>query len=102
MKVELNGSYPKVIDYYGTAITIKSVKYEKNRLIVEILNNDNIDYMGVSYIDGESAIEGYFESSKIHGLVFDIDKRDSYYLDLGIILKHKRPIDIEIENKFSK
>lgn len=102
LKVELNGSYPKVIDYYGIPITIKNVKYENNRLIVEILNNDNMDYMGVSYIDGESAIEGYFESGKIHGLVFDIDKRDSYDLDLGIILKHKIPIDIEIENKFSK
>lgn len=102
LTVELNGSYPKVIDYYGIPITIKNVKYENNRLIVEILNNDNMDYMGVSYIDGESAIEGYFESGKIHGLVFDIDKRDSYDLDLGIILKHKIPIDIEIENKFSK
>ena len=102
VKVELDGSYPKAIDYYGIPITIKNVKYENNRLIVEILNNDNIDYMGVSYIDGESAIEGYFESGKIHGLVFDIDKRDSYDLDLGIILKHKMPIDIEIENKFSK
>ncbi len=68
-----------------------------------------MDYMGVVYINGESAIEGYFESSKIHGLVFDIDKRDSYYLDLwtinkglGMILKHKRPIDIEIENRCSK
>lgn len=102
VKVALNGSYPKVIDYYGITITIKNVKYEKNRLTVEILNNDNMDYMGVSYIDGESVIEGYFESGKIHGLVFDIDKRDSYDLDLGIILKHKIPIDIEIENKFSK
>lgn len=102
VKVALNGSYPKVIDYYGIPITIKNVKYENNRLIVEILNNDNMDYMGVSYIDGESTIEGYFESGKIHGLVFDIDKRDSYDLDLGITLKYKRPIDIEIENKFSK
>lgn len=102
IKVALNGSYPKVIDYYGIPITIKNVKYENNRLIVEILNNDNMDYMGVSYIDGESTIEGYFESGKIHGLVFDIDKRDSYDLDLGITLKYKRPIDIEIENKFSK
>lgn len=102
LTVELNGSYPKVIDYYGIPITIKNVKYENNRLIVEILNNHNMDYMGVSYIDGESAIEGYFESGKIHGLVFDIDKRDSYDLDLGIILRHKIPIDIEIENKFSK
>lgn len=102
LTVELNESYPKVIDYYGIPITIKNVKYENDRLIVEILNNDNMDYMGVSYIDGESAIEGYFESGKIHGLVFDIDKRDSYDLDLGIILKHKIPIDIEIENKFSK
>ncbi len=84
VKVALNGSYPKVIDYYGIPITIKNVKYENNRLIVEILNNDNMDYMGVSYIDGESTIEGYFESGKIHGLVFDIDKRDSYDLDLGI------------------
>ena len=41
-----------------------------------------MDYRGVVYINGESAIEGYFESSKIHGLLFDIDKRDSYYLDL--------------------
>lgn len=102
VKVALNGSYPKVIDYYGIPITIKNVKYENNRLIVEILNNDSMDYMGVSYIDGESTIEGYFESGKIHGLVFDIDKRDSYDLDLGITLKYKRPIDIEIENKFSK
>lgn len=102
VKVALNGSYPKVIDYYGIPITIKNVKYENNRLIVEILNNDNMDYMGVSYIDGESTIEGYFESGKIHGLVFDIDKRDSYDLYLGITLKYKRPIDIEIENKFSK
>lgn len=61
-----------------------------------------MDYRGVVYINGDSAIEGYFESSKIHGLVFDIDKRDSYYLDLGMILKHKRPIDIEIENRCSK
>lgn len=97
--VGLNESYPKVIDYYGIPITIKTVKYENNRLIVEILNNESIDYMGVSYIDGESAIEGYFESGKIHGVVFDIDKRDSYDLDLGIILKHKIHIDIQIENK---
>ena len=102
VKVELNENYPKVIDYYGIPITIKNVKYENNRLIVEILNNDNMDYMGVSYIDEESIIEGYFENGKIHGLVFDIDKRDSYDLDLGIILKHKMPIDIEIENKLSK
>lgn len=99
VKVGLNGSYPNVIDYHGIPITIKNIKYEKNRLIVEILNNDNMDYMGVSYIDGESTIEGYFESGKIHGLVFEIDKRDSYDLDLGIILKHKIPIDIQIENK---
>lgn len=99
VNIQLNGSYPKAIDYYGIPITIKSIKYEKDKLKVEILNNDNIDYMGVSYIDGENAIEGYFESSKIHGLVFDIDKRDSYDLDLGIILKHKLPIDIQIDNK---
>lgn len=102
VKLELNGSYPKVIDYYGIPITIKNVKYEKNKLIVELFNNDNMDHMGVSYIDGESAIQGYFESGKLHGLVFEIDERASYDLDLGIILKYKIPIDIEIENKLSK
>lgn len=99
VKVDLNGSYPKVIDYYGIPITIKNVKYENNRLIVEILNNDNMDYMGVSYIDGESAIEGYYDGETTHGIVFNIDERDSYDLDLGIILKYEIPIDIEIENK---
>lgn len=102
VKIKLNENYPKVIDYYGIPITIKDVKYENNRLVIEILNNENMDYMGVSYIDGESMIEGYFKSERIHGLVFDIDKRGRYDLDLGITLKHDIPIDIEIENLIIK
>ncbi|MCC3869213.1 hypothetical protein [Terrisporobacter mayombei] len=97
VKIDLNDNYPKVIDYFGTRVTIKDVKYENNRLVVEVLNNDDISYMGVSYIDKESTIEGYYSDS-IHGLVFDIDKRDSYDLDLAIILKHKIPINMDIEN----
>lgn len=101
IKIELNDDYPKVIDYFGTKVTIKEVKYKNNRLVVEVLNNDDIDYMGVSYIDKDSTIEGYYSDS-IHGLIFDIDKRDSYDLDLGIILKYKIPINMEIENTLIK
>lgn len=101
IKIELNDDYPKVIDYFGTKVTIKEVKYKNNRLVVEVLNNDDIDYMGVSYIDKDGTIEGYYSDS-IHGLIFDIDKRDSYDLDLGIILKYKIPINMEIENTLIK
>lgn len=101
IKIELNDDYPKVIDYLGTKVTIKEVKYKNNRLVVEVLNNDDIAYMGVSYIDKDSTIEGYYSDS-IHGLIFDIDKRDSYDLDLGIILKYKIPINMEIENTLIK
>lgn len=101
IKIELNDDYPKVIDYFGTKVTIKEVKYKNNRLVVEVLNNDDIDYMGVSYIDKDSTIEVYYSDS-IHGLIFDIDKRDSYDLDLGIILKYKIPINMEIENTLIK
>ncbi|WP_018591981.1 hypothetical protein [Terrisporobacter glycolicus] len=101
IKIELNDDYPKVIDYFGTKVTIKEVKYKNNRLVVEVLNNDDIAYMGVSYIDKDSTIEGYYSDS-IHGLIFDIDKRDSYDLDLGITLKYKIPINMEIENTLIK
>ena len=93
--------YPKVIDYFGTKVTIKEVKYENNRLVVEVLNNDDIAHMGASYIDKDSTMEGYYSEST-HGLVFDTDKSDSYDLDLGIILKHKTPINVEIENTLIK
>lgn len=101
IKIELGDDYPKVIDYFGTKVTIKEVKYRNNRLVVEVLNNDDIAYMGVSYIDKDSTIEGYYSDS-IHGLIFDIDKRDSYDLDLGIILKYKIPINVEVENTLIK
>lgn len=97
VEINLNGSYPKVIDYFGYKVTINQVKYENNQLIVEVLNNNIFDHMGVNYIDGDSTIEGYF-NGEIHGLVFDIDKRDSYDLSLGLILKYKIPINIEIKN----
>lgn len=90
-----------MIDYFGTKVTIKEIKYKNNRLVVEVLNNDDIDYMGASYIDKDSTIEGYYSDS-IHGLIFDIDKRDSYDLDLGIILKYKIPINVEVENTLIK
>lgn len=88
-----------MIDYFGTKVTIKEVKYENNRLVVEVLNNDDIAHMGASYIDKDSTMEGYYSEST-HGLVFDTDKSD--YLDLGIILKHKTPINVEIENTLIK
>lgn len=97
VKINLNGIYPKVIDYFGYKVTINQVKYENNQLIVEVSNNNIFDHMGVSYIDGDSATEVYF-NGEIHGLVFDINKRDNYDLNLGLILKYKMPINIEIKN----
>lgn len=98
--VSLNDNYPKVIDYHGIKVTINKVKYEKNRLIVEVLNNENIDYMGTSYIGTDSPMEGYFQK-EVHGMKFDIEKKYNYDLDLGLMLKHKLPIDIEIKNKLT-
>ena len=36
VEINLNGSYPKVIDYFGYKVTINQVKYENNQLIVEV------------------------------------------------------------------
>ncbi|WP_195251454.1 DUF5643 domain-containing protein [Romboutsia sp. 1001713B170207_170306_H8] len=96
IEINLNDTYPKEIDYFGHVLTIRKVEYIDNKLIVEVLEDDNISYAGASSIDKEYASSGYYISEGWYGSRFDIDKRDSYNLNLALILKYNYPIDVKI------
>ena len=52
-------------------------------------------------MDGNSEISTSYEvGSKISGIEFEnVEKKDSYALDLRLVLKYSYPINIEIENR---
>lgn len=101
VKLKLNDTYPKEIDYYNGKLTINNVYYENKELVIEIIGNKNIEYMGSCSIDGEYSNGGgmtYTEDEEdLYFIRFDIDKRDSYDVLLEVMMKYKLPIDIKID-----
>ena len=104
IKIDLNDNYPKTVDYFDTTITINKVEYKDNKLIIEIKENDRISGIGSGYTlvdDVECSSAYYGGANSYRGFEFDIDKKDTYDFNLGLTLKYKYPIDVEIENTLS-
>ena len=101
IELKIDDKYPKKIDYFGKEVIIKDVKYSKGHLTVKYTTDSSISYDGGSELDGNSAISTSYEvGSKISGIEFEnVEKKDSYALDLRLVLKYRYPINIEIENK---
>ncbi|MBU5336336.1 DUF5643 domain-containing protein [Intestinibacter bartlettii] len=101
IELSLNDNYPKKIDYFGRTVTIKNVEYNSGKLIVKYTTDSSIAYNGGCKLDGNYAISLYYESgSNISGMEFDnVEKKESYILDLGLVLKYKYPIELEINNR---
>ena len=101
IELKIDDKYPKKIDYFGKEVIIKDVKYSKGHLTVKYTTDSSISYDGGSELDGNSAISTSYEvGSKISGIEFEnVEKKDSYALDLRLVLKYIYPINIEIENK---
>ena len=101
VELKINDKYPKKIDYFGRKVIIKDVKYSNGYLTIKYTTDSSIAYDGGSELDGNSAISTSYEvGSKISGIEFEnVEKKDSYALDLRLVLKYIYPINIEIENK---
>ena len=101
IELKIDDKYPKKIDYFGKEVIIKGVKYSKGHLTVKYTTDSSISYDGGSELDGNSAISTSYEvGSKISGIEFEnVEKKDSYALDLRLVLKYSYPINIEIENR---
>ena len=101
IELKIDDKYPKNIDYFGKEVIIKDVKYSKGHLTVKYTTDSSISYDGGSELDGNSAISTSYEvGSKISGIEFEnVEKKDSYALDLRLVLKYSYPINIEIENR---
>ena len=101
IELKIDDKYPKKIDYFGKEVIIKDVKYSKGHLTVKYTTDSSISYDGGSELDGNSAISTSYEvGSKISGIEFEnVEKKDSYALDLRLVLKYSYPINIEIENR---
>ena len=101
VELKIDDKYPKKIDYFGRKVIIKDVKYSKGHLTVKYTTDSSISYDGGSELDGNSAISTSYEvGSKISGIEFEnVEKKDSYALDLRLVLKYSYPINIEIENR---
>ena len=101
IELKIDDKCPKKIDYFGKEVIIKDVKYSKGHLTVKYTTDSSISYDGGSELDGNSAISTSYEvGSKISGIEFEnVEKKDSYALDLRLVLKYIYPINIEIENK---
>lgn len=101
VELKIDDKYPKKIDYFGKEVIIKDVKYSKGHLTVKYTTDSSISYDGGSELDGNSAISTSYEvGSKISGIEFEnVEKKDSYALDLRLVLKYSYPINIEIENR---
>ena len=97
IQINLNDNYPKEIDYVDSKITIKDVFYENSKLTIEVIGNDKIAYAGNSLLDGEYGNETYFAGDKVYGFIFETPKKDIYNFNLGMIMKHELPIDIDIK-----
>lgn len=102
IQINLNDTYPKKIKYFDTTITINKVEYKDNKLIVEIKQNDRIYGIGSgnTSVDGVESNSAYYSSDEIYcGYEFDIDKKENYNFKLGLTLKYRIPIDVEIKNR---
>lgn len=101
VELKIDDKYPKKIDYFGRKVIIKDVKYSKGHLTVKYTTDSSISYYGGSELDGNSSIATSYETgSKISSIEFEnVDKKESYLLDLRLVLKYIYPINIEIENK---
>lgn len=101
IELKIDDKYPKKIDYFGREVIIKDVKYSNGHLTVKYTTDSSIAYNGGCELNGNSAISTSYEAkSKISGIEFEnVEKKDSYVLDLRLVLKYSYPINIEIENK---
>ena len=101
IELKIDDKYPKKIDYFGREVIIKDVKYSKGHLTVKYTTDSSIAYNGGCELNGNSAISTSYEvGPKITGIEFEnVEKKESYVLDLGLVLKYKYPINIEIDNK---
>ena len=101
IELKIDDKYPKKIDYFGKEVIIKDVKYSKGHLTVKYTTDSSISYDGGSELDGNSYIATSYETgSKISSIEFEnVDKKESYLLDLRLVVKYKYPIDINIDNK---
>ncbi|MEI3234103.1 MAG: DUF5643 domain-containing protein [Intestinibacter bartlettii] len=101
VELKIDDKYPKKIDYFGREVIIKDVKYSNGHLTVKYTTDSSIAYDGGCELNGNSAISTSYEAgSKISGIEFEnVEKKDSYALDLRLVLKYRYPINIEIENK---
>lgn len=101
IELKIDDKYSKKIDYFGKEVIIKDVKYSKGHLTVKYTTDSSISYDGGSELDGNSYIATSYETgSKISSIEFEnVDKKESYLLDLRLVVKYKYPIDINIDNK---
>ncbi|MFQ7446078.1 DUF5643 domain-containing protein [Intestinibacter bartlettii] len=101
VELKIDDKYPKKIDYFGRKVIIKDVKYSNGHLTIKYTTDSSIAYDGGCELNGNSAISTSYEAgSKISGIEFEnVEKKDSYALDLRLVLKYSYPINIEIENR---
>ncbi|WP_455541925.1 DUF5643 domain-containing protein [Intestinibacter sp.] len=105
IEIKLNDNYPKKIDYFGNVITIKDVEYKNGKLIVQYLDDSNgVKYASMSLLDGEEMYATtYSGGDKVHGIEFkNVAQKEAYVLDLGLVIRYKCPLDVEISNKEDK
>lgn len=101
IKISLEDSYPKKIEYFGSTMYIEDVKYEDGKLKVYIRDNDSVYGQSVCLLDGNNDIGGgmseYEGKYRIHNFDFEVEKKDSYVFSLQMIMKQKLPIDIKVD-----
>lgn len=101
IKISLEDSYPKKIEYFGSTMYIEDVKYEDGKLKVYIRDNDSVYGQSVCLLDGKNDIGGgmseYEDKYRIHNFDFEVEKKDSYVFSLQMIMKQKLSIDINVD-----
>ncbi len=101
VKLNLYDKYPKNINLYGEETVIKDVSYKDNKLVIKIIGNNKMENWGIEgNIDDKSTTGSGLTESEEHKkeffVEFEIEKRDSYDVELGVMMKYEIPIDIKV------
>ncbi|MEG0843169.1 MAG: hypothetical protein RRZ84_04575 [Romboutsia sp.] len=100
IELRLDDNYPKKIEYYGSEMRIKDIKYNNNKVDVYIDNiGDDVSYAGTSRLDGiDNIAQGQSGEEKNKVLIFEFDspKKESYVFSLGLMMNYKIPFEIDI------